>query len=290
MADLTPEQQYNVDLQNQYNVETYRALFTEYGIDDRNGSLYNQLLGFVQAGLTGDALDLALRGTSEYQERFKGNKALKDSGQATWSPAEYISIEKSMFNSMTQFGIPKEFMTNDYYAKLIGGGISPNELNDRVAEAAQVVYSSPSSVRDEYARLYGISSGDLIAGFLDPKVAEPILKKRVATSTIGAAAKDQGVRSNMVNNIASANEGISYSDAARGFAQAQQLGTRGQELSQIYGGDKYGIEEATKETFGLAGAAKAETTKKKLASKERASFSGSSGIRAGSLSQDGRAL
>ena len=123
------------------------------------------------------------------------------------------------------------------------------------------------------------------AALLNPVLAEPVINDRIRKATITGAAKDQGVSTSLTEQIASATPDITYTQAAQGFAEAQELGTRGQALSQIYG-DQYGIEEATKETFGLAGAAQAEKTKKKLASKERAAFSGSSAIRAGSLAQE----
>ena len=273
--------------QNYY--EEMKSQFRSYGIDDPSGTLAKELFDLLVKGYSGDALDLKLRDTEAYQKRFAGNKGLRDKGFNTYSPAQYISVEDSMRESMGYYGIPKEMQTKDYLAGIIGNAISAKELNDRVASAAQVVYSSPASVRDEYARMYGIGSGDLIAGFLDPKVAEPIIQRRVDTATTSAAAKDQGVKTTLADQIAAANPDITYAGAAEGFSKAQQEGTRGQVLSQIYG-DQYGIEEATKETFGLAGAAKAETTKKKLASKERAAFSGSTGIRAGSLAQDKRSL
>jgi hypothetical protein len=273
--------------QNYY--EDMQSQFRSYGIDDPSGTLAKELFDLLVKGYSGDSLDLKLRDTEAYQKRFAGNKGLRDKGFNTYSPAQYISVEDSMRESMGYYGIPKEMQTKDYLAGIIGNAISAKELTDRVASAAQVVYSSPASVRDEYVRMYGISSGDLIAGFLDPKVAEPIIQKRVATATVGGAAKDQGVKTSLAEQIASATPGITYTQAAQGFAEAQQLGVRGERLSSIYG-DQYGIQEATQETFGLAGAAKAETTKKKLASKERAAFSGSSGIRAGSLAQDNKSL
>ena len=269
--------------QNYY--EDMKSSFVNLGIDDPSGTLAKQLFDLLVKGYSGDSLNLKLRETEAYQTRFAGNKGLRERGFNTLEPADYISAEDAMRESLTFYGMPKEMTDRGYLAGIIGNGISAKELNQRVGTAAQVVYSSPASVRDEYARMYGISSGDLIAGFLDPKVAEPILQRRVATATTFAAAKDQGVQTTLADQIAAANPEINYTQAAERFSQVQQEGVRGQALSQIYG-DQYGIEEATKETFGLAGAAEAETTKKKLASKERASFSGSSGIRAGSLAQE----
>jgi len=263
-------------------LDILKQSFNEYGLS----SLIDDIDRYIQQGYTDpDTIELMLAKTDEYKKRFAGNEMLRKAGKNVLSIDKYLSVENQMQQNFKQLGLPAEFGSKDYIAKIIGGGTSVDEATSRAKSASDLVYSTPASVRNEYLRLYGVGAGDLMAAFLDPAVAEPIINERIRKSTIGGAARDQGVQSNLVNEIASATPDITYSQAAQGFAEAQQLGVRGERLSSIYG-DQYGIQEATQETFGLAGAAKAETTKKKLASKERASFSGSSGIRAGSLAQE----
>jgi len=263
-------------------IDILKEAFSQYGLS----SLIDDIDSYIQKGYTdSDTIKLMLEKTDEYKKRFAGNEMLRKAGKNVLRVDEYLSAENQMQQNFKELGLPAEFGSKDYIAKIIGSGTSVNEATSRAKAASNMVYATPASVRNEYLRLYGVGAGDLMAAFLDPAVAEPIINERIRKSTIGGAARDQGVQSNLVNEIASATPDITYTQAAQGFAQAQQLGTRGQVLSQIYG-DQYGIQEATKETFGLAGAAQAETTKKKLASKERAAFSGSSGIRAGSLAQE----
>lgn len=267
-------------------IDILKEAFNQYGLS----SLIDDIDRYIQQGYTDpDTIELMLAKTDEYKKRFAGNEMLRKAGKNVLSIDQYLSAENQMQQNFKQLGLPAEFGSKDYIAKIIGGGTSVNEATSRAKSASDMVYSTPASVRNEYLRLYGVGAGDLMAAFLDPAVAEPIINERIRKSTIGGAARDQGVQSNLVNEIASATPDITYTQAAQGFAQAQQEGMRGEKLSQIYG-DQYGIQEATQETFGLAGAAKAETTKKKLASKERAAFSGSSGIRAGSLAQDNKSL
>lgn len=267
-------------------IDILKEAFIQYGLS----SLIDDIDSYIQKGYTDpDTIELMLAKTDEYKKRFAGNELLRKAGKSVLPIDQYLSTERQMQQDFTEAGLPSQFGSQDYIAKIIGGGVSVQEAKDRATAARDMVYTTPQSVRDEYLRLYGVGAGDLTAAFLDPTVAEPIINDRIRKSTISGAARDQGVQSNLVNDIANATPDITYTQAAQGFAEAQQLGTRGQTLSQIYG-DKYGIEEATKETFGLAGAAQAETTKKKLASKERAAFSGSTGIRAGSLAQDKRSL
>lgn len=267
-------------------LDILKEAFRKYGLS----SLIDDIDSYIQQGYTdSDTIELMLAKTDEYKKRFAGNELLRKAGKNVLSIADYLSAENQMQQNFRELGLPKTFGSKDYIAKIIGAGVSVNEATSRAKAASDMVYATPASVRNEYLRLYGVGAGDLTAAFLDPAVAEPIINERIRKATIGGAGRDQGVQSNLVNEIASATPNITYTQAAQGFAEAQQLGTRGQALSQIYG-DQYGIEEATRETFGLAGAAQAETTKKKLASKERAAFSGSTGIRAGSLAQDKRSL
>ena len=263
-------------------IDILKEAFSQYGLS----SLIDDIDSYIQKGYTDpDTIKLMLEKTDEYKKRFAGNEMLRKAGKNVLRVDEYLSAENEMQQNFRKLGLPAEFGSKDYIAKIIGAGVSVNEATTRAKSASDMVYATPASVRNEYLRLYGVGAGDLTAAFLDPAVAEPIINERIRRSTIGGAARDQGVSTSLAGEIAQATPDITYTQAAQGFAEAQELGTRGKALSQIYG-DKYGIEEATKETFGLAGAAQAEKTKKKLASKERASFSGSSGIRAGSLAQE----
>jgi hypothetical protein len=261
--------------------ELLSATFAEYGL----GDLTDLIKNYITEGYGDDTIVLKLRQTPEYAKRFAGNELLRKAGKAPLDEATYVDVENEMKNAMIFYGLSEDYYQRDDLAKMIGGSVSPNEVRDRVKSAYELVNSTPSSVRDEYARLYGVTSIDLMGAFLNPEVAKPLIDKRIATATISGAAMDQGISSTLTEQIREVNPNLTYAQAAQGFSQVQQLGTRGQELSSIYG-DQYGIEEATQETFGLAGGAKAETTKKKLASKERASFSGSSAVRAGSLAQE----
>lgn len=261
-------------------IDILKEAFKEYGLS----SLVGEIDKYIQQGYTDrDTIQLMLAKTQPYKDRFAGNEMLRAAGFNALPIDEYLSVENEMRNQLKY--MPERFSSTKELAKLIGGRLSPNEVGRRVKAAEDFVTQTPQSVRDEYLRMYGINSNDIAAALLNPVLAEPVINDRIRKATITGAAKDQGVSTSLTEQIASATPDITYTEAAQGFADAQELGTRGQALSQIYG-DQYGIEEATKETFGLAGAAQAEKTKKKLASKERASFSGSSGIRAGSLAQE----
>jgi len=289
--DLTSDQKSAFDL--------LKDTFTQYGLnvpDSSGQSLIDIINGYIQQGYTdADTVNLKLKETSQYKTRFAGNEMLRAAGQNVLSEGEYLATENQIRQNLKQYGVSSDqFMNHDYVAKIIGAGVSANEVADRAKAASDFVYSTPQSVRDQYLKLYGVDAGHLTEAFLDPKVAEPVINNQIRKATILGAAQDQGLGKNVTGSLAqeigNVNPNISYAQAASGFAQASENAQRGETLSKIYGGDQYGIEQATSEQFGTAGAASATARKKMLASQERASFAGTSGIRAGSLAQEQKAL
>ena len=268
--------------ENQQNAfDLLREAFRSYGLE----SLVPQIDSFIRKGYSDAQTDLALRQTQEFKQRFAGNEALRAAGKNVLSIPEYLATENQMQEVLRQYGMPSAFGERDYLAKLIGNQVSANELADRVKAASDFVNATPQVVRDQYRTLYGVNESDLTAAFLDPAVAEPIINSRIRTATVAGAAVTAGVQPSLAEQIGQTQPNISYAQAEQGFAQAAQAAARGERLGAIYG-DKYGIEEAQKETFGLAGGVQAEQTRRKLASKERAAFSGTAAVRAGSLAQE----
>lgn len=272
-VQLSEEQQSAFDI--------LRETFKSYGLE----SLVPQIDSFIRKGYSDAQARLALQQTQEFKQRFAGNEALRAAGKNALRIDEYLTVESQMQEVLRQYGMPSAFGERDYLAKLIGNQVSANELGDRVKAASDFVNATPQIVRDQYRTLYGVNESDLTAAFLDPTVAEPIINNRIRMATISGAAITAGVQPTFADQIGQAIPNISYAEAERGFAEAAGRAPRGEQLSAIYG-DQYGIEEAQKESFGLAGGVEATATRKKLASKERAAFSGTAAVRAGSLAQE----
>jgi len=261
--------------------EELRNIFKYYGLEE----LVDDINNFALQGYSSSQAALALKQTESYKKRFAGNEMLRKAGVAVLDEADYLSAESSIISVMRMYGMPDSFASRDNVAKLIGGGVAPNEVERRIKYATDFVNNTPQEVRDQYLKLYGVNTSDLAAAYLDPKLAEPVINNRIRTATISGAAVATGVEPNLAEQIGQAQPNLSYAQAQEDFARASEAAVRGGRLGQIYG-DQYGIEEAQKEVFGLAGGVEATATRKKLASKERAAFSGSSGIRAGSLAQE----
>ena len=102
------------------------------------------------------------------------------------------------------------------------------------AYARSIVQDAPASVKNEMARLYNVNEGQLIAYFIDPEKAVPILKEQERAARIGAAAQENaGMALSSATAEDLAKRGITDAQAAQGFGNINQMG----ELTQAFFGE-----------------------------------------------------
>ena len=275
--------------------ETLEAWFKYYGIEDAsttgNQSLSQLIYGWVEGDKSMDWIRLELRKSDQYKARFPGMEELSKKGMAI-SEAEYISNERAYTQVLKAAGMPTGFYDDRQdFANFMVAEVSPQELSSRVQIAKDYVQLyAPKSVRDQLKALYGFSDDEMAAYVLDTSqdkmkslaVIEAEYTQRRSQAQVGGAAADAGlgVSASLRDQIAAM--GYDYNQAASGFIGAKSDAPLYSRLGNLYG-EKTSTEELVQETFGLGGAAETTTKKKKLASRERAAFSGTSGIGASSL-------
>lgn len=201
------------------------ALFNQYNL----GGLAKALIGFAQQGLGTDEAYLRLRETKEYQARFQGNfdRQKAHPELSLLSEAEYISREMGYEQLMHDYGLPSGFYDQpEDYAKLIAANVGNQELSQRLEARKAIVTDGAATGVLAYAKeRYGLSDGDLIAYFIDPARAAPLLEKIANASQIGAAAQRVGfgaVSTADAERLAAL--GISGQQAAAGYSAAADLG------------------------------------------------------------------
>lgn len=199
-----------------------QALFASYGLS----SLAPQILTYAQQGLSPDETMLKLQETSEWKTRFAGNEVRKQKGLNVLSPAEYLSREDSYAQQMRQYGLPNGFYDHpDDFAKAIGADVGSQELGQRLdAYKAIVEDGAHTGVLDYAQQKYGLSSGDLVAFFIDPDRAAPLLSRMAGASAVGAAAartKWGDLSTSEAERLSAM--GVSGDQAASGFATAANL-------------------------------------------------------------------
>lgn len=254
------------------------AEFGRFGLQSLAGKIYE----YVKQGYGADVIALLLQDTKEYKQRFAGNELRRKAGLAVLNPQEYLAAEASYRQILEAAGIPKGFYDrpSDFTA-WIGGDVSPQEIKSRVDMAAERLNQTDPTARAALKQMYGVSEGDIVAYFLDRKRAEPILKKQMEASAIGAAALRRGFKLNRLDLESYADLGITGQDAEAAYARIADSFEAMTGLANVYG-TSWSQREAEQEVF-TPGAAKAVGTEnafekaKRLKSQERAAFAGRGG-------------
>lgn len=197
-------------------IETVQAVFSQYGLSSLN-SVIEQ---YARDDLSAEAIQILLRQTPQYKQRFPAMEALSQKGRAI-SEAEYIEYESLAAALERQYGLPQTMLTGRV-TELLTNEVKATELNDRVVLAASAAIQAPQDFRDTMSNFYGIDTGGLTAYFLDPQVATPLLEKQYASSIIGTEARRQGVGIDVYGAENLQELGISQEQARVGFGQVAQ--------------------------------------------------------------------
>lgn len=253
------------------------ALFKSYGLE----SLAPKIIDYIKKGFSSDTISVLLQDTQEYKQRFAANEARKKIGLPVLSPAEYIATERSYRDVMHSAGLPSGFYDQSSdFEKFLAQDVSPSELKQRVDTAANVVNQADPSTLDYIKKFY--TTGDIIAYALDPTRAAPLIEKQYQAAQVAGAASNQGVSVDKATAERLAALGVTQDAARQGFGTiGSELGTVNK-LDSIYGGD---VTQGDLVSAVFEDNANAKTKVKRLASKERASFSGSGGQSKSSLSK-----
>lgn len=273
---LTSTQQSAYDLLNN--------VLTQAGLSALSSQVKSLILnGTLSSSSSADDLQMYLGDTAEWKARFAGNEALKAKGLQPLSAADYLSVESQYAQIMKNYGLPEGFYdSRSEMANLIGNSVSVNELQTRVSAFADVANRDDPGTKAQL-RALGMTDGDLLAYTIDATKAMPLIQQKLQQITLGAAARNAGVTpdANYLTQLAS--QGITEQQAQQGFSTVASDGANLTKLGDIYG-EKYGIGDLESEVFEDNGTA--ANKRKRLASQERASFTGSSGIQSGSLAQN----
>lgn len=280
--------------------EYLQGLFKQFGFAETDiTSLMGQVEGWIQSGIADagtDAVLMKFRDTDIYRRRFAGMAELISRGQAI-SEAEYIQLESSYRNVMQNYGIDKSYFDNyDDFARLIGAGLSPKEVEERVVAAKQAMNPLVAAELREY---YNVEDGDLTAymlGLTDEKglrLASARNQEQIRTGAraaqIGAAAERAGFR--MDRDYAERLGGTSLgqnldpfqmetmSRLEGTFDQARRGADRETTLAGI-DSEAYDQRDALAAAFGDQQKALAS---ERRAKRERARFAGSGGASSASL-------
>jgi hypothetical protein len=265
-------------------------LFTSYGLE----SLSGEISDYMTSGLTASEalVKLKTNPTGAYAKRFAGNFTRVKNGLNAISEAEYVSNEKAYAATLKAYGLGNMLSLDreeNYkkFADYISGDVSPEEFKDRVKTVVTRVQNSDPTIKATLKSFYPeITDNDLIGYFLNPKENLIKLQEKVTASEIGAAALGAG--GGLTTSLATATDlaryGVDQATAREGYSTIAGILPTAEKLSSIYNQSNINYAQAEGEAEVFKGNQDAATKRKRLASLERAAFSGSSGMGQGALS------
>jgi len=285
--DKVTEAEKDVERKSAFNI--LKMEFQQYGL----GSLVDSISNLLTDGTPPAEFALRLRGTKQYQDRFKANEARISKGLAALSPAEYVALEDQYQNVMRNYDLPESYYAKDAtgrqigFEQLLASDVSAKELEGRVITAKDRVINANPEVSKALKQFYpGITNGDILAYVLDPKNALTEIQRKVTAAEIGGAAMQSGLGTSLTRAEELQKYGVDKASATQGFATIGAGLQRGSELASIYGESPYTQATAESEIFNIPGAQEARKQRQKVTGLEKAAFGGQSGVTSGALARD----
>ena len=256
--------------------------------DPNSTDLMNQITTLAQQGAQPDTIALTIQNSPAYKARFSGNDARVAAGFSAYSAADYMTAENNYRSILSESGVPDQYQTQSFLASLIGKNVGTQTLQNYVNMASQLATTQDPYLLQTAYQQYGLTQGDLIAHFLDPNTAVPVLQQQFAGTQVAAEAARQNLALNQQNALSLAAQGVTQQQAQTGFANIGSQLAQQQQIAASLGGNAANIgSELTAAQFnanvnGISAAqAQQELTRQRA---ELANlYSGSSGAGKGSL-------
>jgi hypothetical protein len=164
-------------------------------------SLKNQLWGpdsdlrlyYDQPSIFGDLVMSRLYETEVFKERFPAvAESRAKNPQDFISVGEVLEYEREWENIMpsSTWGM---FPKRETITKLMLGGVSLDELGERVQTATWAAATAPAAIRQQLSERYGIPPDALIGFYLDPQRGEEWLQSETMTAAARASGVDAGI-------------------------------------------------------------------------------------------------
>ena len=266
--------------------------FKAYNLEE----LVPEIKKYLQQGLSSAEATLQLRQTPTYKTRFKGNEGRLAKGLPAYSPAEYLQAEETYANLLNSNNL-SGLSNKETFSKLISGGVSPAEAQDRINNVFNKIDNASDDVKNELGRYfsqYGVGdpliqrnqiSEAILSGENPAMKLESNIKR--AQLRAGATAAKYTLPEERVATVEKllSEAGVNnvYAAGQQGFQTLAQIEPATQTLAERYNSPTVSASELEKEAFlGLR-----SERRKKLEEQEKATFKGSAGTTQVSLAQQG---
>ena len=135
-----------------------------------------------------------IRTTKEYKDSFQGLVEHNKTAAQQMTEAQYLTASQAMMNTAQAAGLPDAFFTRAEIGKLIGGQVSPAEFSRRIAEGYNAVAALPQNIQNQFMQEHGVGPGGLLAYFLDPTKAEPVIARQAISANLQNTAQAAGLQ------------------------------------------------------------------------------------------------
>ena len=175
---------------------------------------------------TGDpAIAMArVRQSREFADSFPG--IVRDDGSLRFNSAQDYLAARTLFDAeLLSIGIEPRFFT-ETFVDLLEAEVSPREMVDRIESAFTAVIDRAPELQAIYAATAGltdITPQAILASFLDPRVGEEILNRRIGVAEIGseAAVRNVTVDLDLIERLFEV--GVTPDQAAQTFGDAADI-------------------------------------------------------------------
>lgn len=231
-----------------------------------------------------------LQESEPYKQRFSGLFTLREYNRKNPtnpvfipSEAQYLATESQMREILKPVAGMYGTAVNTVIGNLIGGQISPAELQDRVNAANSWVQSTDPNIKTALRQYYGIDDTQLLQYALDPEKGTADIQRTAGAAVLGGQALSSYVdltaqeSESIIRNLTASgrveNQYVAGQEAAQALERMQSAGTISgiSTLGRVEGADLTGAEILGAE-IGVNAQAAEEI--RGLKSRERARFSG----------------
>ncbi len=268
-----------------------KDLFSQYGgMEDLVGEIDRLVRDY---GNSQDVLAGAVRQTDPYKRRFKGLIGLQQRGITdVRNESQYLNLESQYRTVFREAGLRDYLGTtgaqNEYdaIASIVSDfSLSVDEVRDRVTDAQRVVAETPQEVRDSLQQFYGIDPALLTQFVLDPENTTTQIQRRANAAIVGGFAQRAGLTfgadvSERIGAFVGGGDDITGTAIEPMLTEVSDIQKATRRLADI---DKTTLTEEETALSRLDLDQGAREKVRTLQSRERARFSGKSGIRSSAL-------
>lgn len=222
-----------------------------------------------------------LEKTQAFRNRFVGYHQRVANGYNAISLGEYLQLENTYHRIMQEAGLPAGFYDDPSdFGGWIADNVSPDEIQNRVAMSVKAAQSVDPTARNLMARYYGLTTGDIASFFLDQDRALPVIERQYQAANVASWAARAGFQIDGITRYEDlVDSGITAEQAANSYGTIKSLNDTVGTIAGVYG-ETYDQSDAEADVFFGR-----NDKRRRLVSKETATFGGSSSGSTGSATR-----